>query len=205
MPQTVKTNCRFCGYQCGLTATVENGRVTGVAPDPTQYPGDERIQHGCHRWRMAPQFLDHPDRVNYPLKRVGERGSGQWHRISWDQALDEIAEKLAGLRNSSGRKPCHLHRRPPCRLLAPAPFHDPLRQSQQCRYRPDLLEPRTLLHAISYGWPSITSWNRPDRLPDVVGGKPRRIRQLTAVAQDPAVQPDRQTADRGRSPPHQDG
>ncbi len=98
----VKTNCRFCGYQCGLTATVAGGRVTAVEPDPSQYPGDASIQRGCRRWRVAPEFLDHPRRVNYPLKRVGERGSGQWQRITWDEALDGIAAKLATLKERYG-------------------------------------------------------------------------------------------------------
>lgn len=100
--KNVRTNCRFCGYQCGLTATVEGGRVKEVRPDPAQYPGDESIQQGCRRWRLATEFLDHPDRVNYPLKRVGERGSGQWQRITWKQALDEIAEKLQILKGEYG-------------------------------------------------------------------------------------------------------
>jgi len=98
----VQTNCRFCGYQCGLIATVEDGRVTAVEPDPAQYPGDAGIQRGCRRWRLAPEFLDHPQRVNYPLKRTGERGGGQWQRITWDQALDEIAGKLATLKERYG-------------------------------------------------------------------------------------------------------
>lgn len=98
----VKTNCRFCGYQCGLMAEVTNGRVTAVEPDPTQYPGDAGIQRGCRRWRLAPEFLEHPLRVNYPMKRMGERGSGQWQRISWEQALDEIAGSLAGLKERYG-------------------------------------------------------------------------------------------------------
>lgn len=153
MHQTVKTNCRFCGYQCGLTATVENGRVTGVAPDPTQYPGDERIQHGCHRWRMAPQFLDHPDRVNYPLKRVGERGSGQWQRISWDQALDEIADKLAGLKEQFGPETLAT-----C-IGGPHAVYWPLHRFMTLFGSPNNVgigqicwNPGTLLHAISYGW-----------------------------------------------------
>lgn len=100
--KNVRTNCRFCGYQCGLMATVKDGRVIGVEPDPSQYPGDASIQRGCRRWRLATEFLDHPKRVNYPLKRVGERGSGQWQRITWNQALDEIAEKLQALKADYG-------------------------------------------------------------------------------------------------------
>jgi anaerobic selenocysteine-containing dehydrogenase len=43
-----------------------------------------------------------PQRINYPLKRIGERGSGQWKRISWEQALDEIAGKLETLKQQFG-------------------------------------------------------------------------------------------------------
>jgi anaerobic selenocysteine-containing dehydrogenase len=44
----------------------------------------------------------HPDRINYPLKRKGERGSGQWERLTWDQALDEVAAKLGAFREEYG-------------------------------------------------------------------------------------------------------
>jgi anaerobic selenocysteine-containing dehydrogenase len=85
-----------------LVATVEQGRVTAVAPDPVQFPFDESIQRGCRRWRLAPEWLEHPGRVNYPLKRVGARGSGQWQRITWEQALDEIAGRLQALKERYG-------------------------------------------------------------------------------------------------------
>ena len=98
----VRTNCRFCGYLCGLIATVQEGRVTAVEPDPDRYPYDVRIQNGCRRWRSTLAFLDHPDRVNYPLKRVGERGSGQWQRVSWQDALDDIAPRLSALKERFG-------------------------------------------------------------------------------------------------------
>jgi anaerobic selenocysteine-containing dehydrogenase len=98
----VRTNCRFCGYLCGLIATVEAGRVTAVEPDPSRYPYDPRVQNGCRRWRTILDFLDHPDRVNYPLKRVGERGSGEWQRVTWDEALDDIAGRLIALRTRFG-------------------------------------------------------------------------------------------------------
>lgn len=97
-----KTNCHFCGYCCAFTATVEDGRVTALEPDPTRYPYDDRILAGCQRWRMNLDVLDSAQRVNYPLKRVGERGSGQWERVSWDAALDEIATRLVALREEHG-------------------------------------------------------------------------------------------------------
>ena len=70
------TNCHYCGYCCAFLATVEDGRVTDLAPDPSRYPYDERILAGCRRWRMNLDALDGPDRVNYPLRRAGERGEG---------------------------------------------------------------------------------------------------------------------------------
>ncbi|WP_019850045.1 molybdopterin-dependent oxidoreductase [Desulfitobacterium sp. PCE1] len=100
--KAVPTNCRFCGYQCGLTATVEEGRVIKVQPDSSRFPNNAEILRGCKRWPMIMEVLDHPKRINYPLKRVGERGSGQWEQISWEQALDEISLKLQSLKEQYG-------------------------------------------------------------------------------------------------------
>lgn len=96
------TNCHYCGYCCAFIATVEDGRITALEPDPTRYPYDPQILAGCQRWKMNLDALDDPRRVNHPLKRVGERGSGQWQRVSWDEALDEIAAQLEALRADHG-------------------------------------------------------------------------------------------------------
>ena len=98
----VPTNCRFCGYLCGLSATVDDGRVVSVRPDPTRFPYDESVQNGCHRWRATVEIMDHPDRVNYPIKRAGGRGEGKWRRITWDEALDDIASRLTQLAQEFG-------------------------------------------------------------------------------------------------------
>ncbi len=42
--------------------------------------------------QTALEHLYHPDRLKYPLRRSGERGSGKWDRVSWDEALDEVAQ-----------------------------------------------------------------------------------------------------------------
>lgn len=96
--ETKKTNCHFCGYLCAMNATVEEGRVIAIEPDPTRYPYDSRILAGCRRWPMNLGFLDHDRRVNHPLHRKGERGSGEWERVSWEEALDDIAARLERLR-----------------------------------------------------------------------------------------------------------
>lgn len=102
MQERKPTNCHYCGYCCAFIATVEDGRVVDLEPDPTRYPYDARILAGCRRWRMNLDALDGADRVNHPLKRVGERGGNQWQRVSWDEALDEIAQRLDALRKEHG-------------------------------------------------------------------------------------------------------
>ena len=151
--QNVRTNCRFCGYQCGLKAKVEGGRVQEVAPDPDQFPGDASIQRGCRRWRLGPEFLDHPARINFPLKRVGERGSGQWQRIGWDQALDEIAGKLAALKAHFGPEMLST-----C-IGGPHAVYWPLHRFMSLFGSPNNMgigqicwNPGTLVNTLTYGW-----------------------------------------------------
>ncbi len=100
--QTKKTNCSLCGYLCGLTAHMADDAIARLEPDPSRYPYDEAIVKGCARCRRNLEILDHPMRLNYPMKRVGERGSGKWERISWDQALDEIGGRLTRLKEEYG-------------------------------------------------------------------------------------------------------
>jgi anaerobic selenocysteine-containing dehydrogenase len=53
----------------------------------------------CSRGKLMLDHVYHKDRLNYPLKRKGERGAGQWERIPWDQALDDVSGKLSSLRD----------------------------------------------------------------------------------------------------------
>lgn len=94
-----RTNCHFCGYCCALLATVENERVVDLQPDPTRYPYDPQVLAGCRRWCMNLDVLDHPSRVNYPLRRAAgtERGANRWERVSWDEAIADIAARLKAL------------------------------------------------------------------------------------------------------------
>lgn len=108
----VKSNCHYCGYLCGFLARVKDvepsetypsgKKLIGLEPDSSRYPYDESIIKGCRRWQMNLSEIEGAQRVNYPLKRVGERGSGQWERISWSQALDEIAKSLRVLAAEHG-------------------------------------------------------------------------------------------------------
>ncbi len=95
----IKTACRACIANCGAIATVKNGRVIGLRGNPQDPMSKGRL---CAKGLSGIQALYHPNRNKYPMKRVGERGSGQWKRISWDEALDTIADKLMETREKYG-------------------------------------------------------------------------------------------------------
>ena len=76
-----------------MLVTVENGKATKVRGDP-----DHPFTQGglCVKVNDYTTHTYSPDRVLYPLRRVGPKGSGQFDRISWDEALDEIATRFQG-------------------------------------------------------------------------------------------------------------
>jgi len=88
-----------CHGGCGLEFHVEDGRLVRVE-------GDER--HPYNRGRLCPralalkQFIYHPERFLYPLRRVGERGEGRFERISWEEALDYVEARLSEIRDKYG-------------------------------------------------------------------------------------------------------
>ena len=95
----VKTACRACIANCGVLAHVENGRVVKLEGNPIDPMSKGRM---CAKGLSGIQALYHPNRNKYPMKRVGERGSGKWKRITWDEALDTIADKLIETQNKYG-------------------------------------------------------------------------------------------------------
>ena len=94
--RTMRTACNLnCGaHFCGLKVTVRGGRIAKI--EPADFP-DDRYRRLCLKGISLVQMEAHPDRLLYPLKRHGDRGSGQWDRISWEQALDEIAASIKEL------------------------------------------------------------------------------------------------------------
>ncbi len=101
----VKTNevkralCFGCWLQGGVLATVEDGKVVKLKGEPRHPVNQGWI---CERSKAFIEHLYHEDRLNYPLKRIGDRGEGKWERISWEDALDEVAEKLGKIKNENG-------------------------------------------------------------------------------------------------------
>ena len=94
-----RTICGACHCLCGVLVHVRNGHIIKIEGDP-EHPQNEGIM--CPRGLSYIQQIYHPDRIKYPMKRVGERGSGKWERISWSEALDTIAAKIRQAREEYG-------------------------------------------------------------------------------------------------------
>ena len=99
MNRVVRTICQGCHSECGVMVHVEDGNIKKIKPDPNHPASRGYI---CVKGINYAQFAFHPDRIKTPLKRVGEKGSGKWEKVSWDRALDEIAAKLTGIKEEYG-------------------------------------------------------------------------------------------------------
>ncbi|HSD88187.1 MAG TPA: molybdopterin-dependent oxidoreductase, partial [Kofleriaceae bacterium] len=88
-----------CPDACGLTVTVDNGRVVDVDGDRRGPLTDGFI---CGKVRKIADHLYGEDRVLHPMLRTGAKGGGQWKQVSWDEALDHIAGRIAAIRTRSG-------------------------------------------------------------------------------------------------------
>lgn len=99
-----------CDGACGHLVKVVDGRVRliqGAPWNPTTIGGDETPPFDpriCLRGIAQVQNTYSPDRVKYPYKRVGERGSGKWERISWEEATSLIADKFKATQATYGKK-----------------------------------------------------------------------------------------------------
>lgn len=84
-----------CGSRCALRLHVRDNEVYWVETDNTGHDeyGDHQVR-ACLRGRSIRRRMNHPERLNYPMKRVGRRGEGKFKRISWEEAFDEIANNL---------------------------------------------------------------------------------------------------------------
>ncbi len=95
----VKSHCRLCHGGCGVLIYLKEGKIEKIAGDP-----DCPINHGtlCSKGLAAAQLAYHPDRLTYPVKRIGPKMSGKWERITWDEALDTIAERILTYKKEYG-------------------------------------------------------------------------------------------------------
>lgn len=100
MGEEILTFCPLCAGHCAAKVTVEDGKITKWERDKESGIPSEMCPPLKGRDNM--EISVHPNRLKYPQKRVGERGEGKWQRISWDEALDSIAQKLNGIKEKYG-------------------------------------------------------------------------------------------------------
>ena len=98
----VRGYCALCTAHCATIATVENGRVTKLEPDHDHPNGGVM----CVKGKAAPELVYNSERLNYPLKRTRPKTDADpgWQRVKWDEALDDIANKLLSIREQYGAK-----------------------------------------------------------------------------------------------------
>lgn len=92
-----------CAHNCGgrsyLACTVRDGKLVKVAPGDFPDPDYTGL---CVRCLTLPQWVYSPERIESPMRRVGERGEGTFEPITWDEALDEIAGRFQALLDQDG-------------------------------------------------------------------------------------------------------
>lgn len=89
--RSVPTLCEMCVNKCAAIARVEDGIVTKLDPNP-RFPKSRNML--CARGNAGIQALYDPDRLKYPMIRVGEKGEGKFRRVTWDEAYEYIKEKM---------------------------------------------------------------------------------------------------------------
>lgn len=92
----VVTFCRICEAACGMVATVEDGRVTKLRPDP-EHPLSKG--YACPKGIAMTEVQNDPDRVLYPMRR---RPDGEFERVSWDSAMADITQRLKRIHGEHG-------------------------------------------------------------------------------------------------------
>jgi thiosulfate reductase/polysulfide reductase chain A len=103
MDRVVASTCWECSAYCGSLITVNDaGRVAKIMPNPKNPLSKGAF---CVKgMRGLPEWTYNPNRLLHPMRRVGDRGAGQWQRISWDVALGEMADRMASIRTEHGAR-----------------------------------------------------------------------------------------------------
>jgi thiosulfate reductase / polysulfide reductase chain A len=104
--RVVPTFCELCFWKCGVLAHVKDGRVTKIQGNPRDPLSRGRI---CPRGAGGTGLLYDPDRLKRPMVRVGGRGGDRFQEVSWDAALDEVAEGFERIRRRHGAEALALY------------------------------------------------------------------------------------------------
>jgi anaerobic selenocysteine-containing dehydrogenase len=97
----IKSSCfeAGCHARCGVLLEVEDGKIISIKGNK-EHPFSQGFM--CPKGRAFREVVDHPERITQPLMRVGEKGSGRFEPVSWDMALDTIAENLKANKEKHG-------------------------------------------------------------------------------------------------------
>ena len=95
---TRRSICATCDIACSVVTEVKKGRAVRVRSSDNPIFRDNICMKGI----IAPKAFAHPDRILHPLKRVGERGSGQWEQVSWEEAMADIGQRLKAVVSEYG-------------------------------------------------------------------------------------------------------
>ena len=97
--EKIASVCEQCFWRCGIIATIEDGVLKNIEGNPLHPNNRGKI---CARGNAGAALVYETDRLKSPMIRIGERGSGKWKEISWDEALDYTAEKLSAVAKKYG-------------------------------------------------------------------------------------------------------
>lgn len=98
-PQIKYTADVMCPAECGLAVRVENGIASAIYGNPYCPMNAGAV---CAKGAAGLQMVYNPNRIKYPMIRVGERGEGKFKRVTWDEAIALIADKLAAIKKKYG-------------------------------------------------------------------------------------------------------
>lgn len=95
--KVIRSTCRTCYNSCGILITLKNEIPFKLEGDP-----ENPVSKGllCPKGYASLEYLNHPNRLKHPIRRIGKRGEGKWERISWEEALEMTAQ---GLKQSKDR------------------------------------------------------------------------------------------------------
>jgi len=103
-PADIRIARSVCPHDCPSTCALDVEIIDGKTVGRVRGAKDDPYTAGviCEKVARYAERIHHPDRLQYPMRRAGAKGAGQWQRISWDEALDEIAEKFQAAEDAFG-------------------------------------------------------------------------------------------------------
>ena len=98
-----KTTCYMCACRCGIDVHIKDEKVSYIEGN-RDHPVNKGVL--CAKGSAGIMQLNAPSRLSSPLLRTGERGSGEFRKISWDEALKIATDRLSNIRNADPKKLC---------------------------------------------------------------------------------------------------